>query len=100
MATFRRLIDPGGLSAHLDRLRSTLEALRERLRAAVAGAVGDSVAGLVRDAIQAVLAGTMPVEHDRTFANDRHVQRTPSWRSGEASIWDEPSDDTDWRDDD
>ena len=43
------------LSAHLDRLRDTLERLHGRLKEAVAEAVGGSAAAAVKDAVLAAL---------------------------------------------
>jgi len=64
MYSLRSLIDPGGrsLAFHLDRLRRTLDGFRQRLRLAVAGALGQTVADVVRDAVAGLLdeAGTEP----------------------------------------
>jgi hypothetical protein len=43
------------LLAHLDRLCATLDALSERLRDAVAQALGQTIAGTVQEAVRAVL---------------------------------------------
>jgi hypothetical protein len=43
------------LSGHIDRLRDTLGALGERLRAAIAQAIGGTVAGAVQDAVYLLL---------------------------------------------
>ena len=58
MRSFRSLIDPGGrsLAFHLDRLCLTLDALTARLRTALAEAVSQSAAGVVRDTVQGLLA--------------------------------------------
>jgi hypothetical protein len=58
MRSFRALIDPGGrsLAFHLDRLCLTLDALAARLRTALAEAVSQSAAGVVRDTVQGLLA--------------------------------------------
>jgi hypothetical protein len=55
--SFPSLIGKAGQSVikHLDRLRATLDELREHLREAVVQAVGHSVAGAVRDAVHAAL---------------------------------------------
>ncbi len=45
------------LSRHLDRLRSTFDELRDRVRDAAVQAIGHSVAGAVRDSICAFLEG-------------------------------------------
>ncbi len=45
------------LAHHLDRLHSTLNELRERLREAVVQAIGQSASGAVRDAVHLVLEG-------------------------------------------
>ncbi|HVS38480.1 MAG TPA: hypothetical protein VMS17_23175 [Gemmataceae bacterium] len=68
------------LSAHLDRLRDTLERLHGRLREAVAEAVGGSVASTAQDAVREALVhpAVAPVENSRSF-------RRPS------RPWDEPN---------
>ena len=56
MRSWRSLIDPGGrLSRSLDRLRLTLDAIGTRLREAVAAAVGDTVASVVRTTVRDLL---------------------------------------------
>jgi hypothetical protein len=57
MPSFRSLIDPRGrtLGYHLDRLRRTLDGYRERLRQALAGALGEAVSDFVREAVTALL---------------------------------------------
>jgi hypothetical protein len=64
MRSLRSLIDPGGgsLSYHVGRLRDTLSGLAGRLRAAVSAAVGEAVAGAVRDAAPA------EEQHDGRYA--------------------------------
>jgi hypothetical protein len=54
------------LSGHLLRLRRTLDALGRRFRDSVAVAVGQTVAGAVREAVHAMLSdfsGTLPITH-------------------------------------
>ena len=54
------------LSAHLDRLRETLERLHGRLKEAVAEAVGGNVAAAVKDAVLAALpANEIPPAYER-----------------------------------
>src|SRR5438270_353530 len=57
MRSLRSLIDPGGrmLAQYLDRLRDTLDTLGTRVRDAVSSAVGETVAGVVRETVRAVL---------------------------------------------
>lgn len=58
MPSIRSVIHPGGrlLTRHLNRLSEMLDNFRERLREAVSAAVGDMVAGVVRETIRAILA--------------------------------------------
>ena len=44
------------LAAHFGRLRQTLDGFGQRLREAIASAVGESVAGTVRETVRAALA--------------------------------------------
>jgi hypothetical protein len=52
------------LGRHLDRLRHTFDELRDRVRDAAVQAIGQSIAGAVRDSIRAFLEGaaTRPLE--------------------------------------
>jgi hypothetical protein len=74
MPSFRALLDAGGrsLARHLDRLRHTLDTLGQRLRDALAHAVGQAVAGAVQEAVHVVLANrpspARPVPFDRPRA--------------------------------
>jgi hypothetical protein len=66
MNSSRDWLDPGGRmpGRRLDQLRSSLDRLAARLRAAVAEAVGESLGGLVRDAVLGALARLSGHEHD------------------------------------
>jgi hypothetical protein len=79
MRNLRSLIDPGGRSLiyHLDRLRQTLDALTARLRAAVAEAVSQAAAGVVRDTIQGMLAD--PSVREKPRYRDDYGPRRNSW---------------------
>jgi hypothetical protein len=48
------------LAGHLNRLRDTLDLLSERLRDAIARAVGQHVAGAAQEAVESLLADTLP----------------------------------------
>jgi hypothetical protein len=85
MNPYRRQGDPGGrmLDRRLDQLYSSLDDLAARLRTAVAQAVGESLGGLVRDAVLSALArlaGNPP---------DSEPVPTPSRRWYEPGGWDE-----------
>jgi hypothetical protein len=90
------------LAAHLDQLRSTIDALGGRLRDAVAQAVGQSVAGTVREAVRALL-GTGPPEPESPYATARTTEPSAWWRDEQdrrwpvsrASPWSDPYDDED-----
>lgn len=58
LPSIRSMIDPGGrlLARHLNRLSETLETFRERLREVVSSAIGDTVAGVVRETVRTILA--------------------------------------------
>jgi hypothetical protein len=58
MPAIRSLLGPGRrlLARHLSRLSATLETFAARLRAAVSAAVGETVSGLARETIRALLA--------------------------------------------
>jgi hypothetical protein len=83
------------LSGHIDRLRDTLGALGERLRAAIAQAIGGTVAGAVQDAVYLLLE--IPDESSSRPSHDRSLR--PAWRGTEDEGW--PwHEDRDDRDDD
>ena len=65
------------LGRHLDRLRSTFDELRDRVRDAAVQAIGQSVAGAVRDSLRAFLEGvaTRPPESCRRPRG--HARRLP-----------------------
>lgn len=95
MPSIRAVIDPGGrwLARHLTRLSETLESFGTRLREAVASAVGETVGGIVRETVRAVLAeeplsSTPPKRYVPTPRSSR-----PLWESS-----DYPEDDR-WYDD-
>ena len=71
------------LSGHLDRLRRRVDDLRERLREAVAHALGEVVAGAVQEAAHAVLAD-LPARPDAPG-------RRP-WSRDPPPLWHEPLD--------
>jgi hypothetical protein len=67
------------VGSHLDRLRDTLDELRQRLRDAVVHAVGQSLAGVVRDSLRAFFEG---------LAASRR-EAAPPWHS---ERWRQPDD--------
>src|ERR1700676_2587775 len=69
------------LAGHVGRLRDTLELLRERLREAVARAVGQTAAGAARDAVHSLLAHS-PADPDWS---DR-----PSYARPSSGTWADP----------
>jgi hypothetical protein len=71
------------LSGHIDRLRDTLGALGERLRAAIAQAIGGTVAGAVQDAVYLLLE--VPDEPHSRPSHDRSLR--PAWRGPEDEDW-------------
>jgi hypothetical protein len=75
------MIRPGrrALVRHLSRLSDTLETFGERLRDAVASAVGETVAGVVRETVRAMLAeeGTIQSSQARYAPPPRHPR--PLW---------------------
>jgi hypothetical protein len=74
------------LAAHLDHLRCTIDALAGRLRDAVAQAVGQSVAGTVREVVRALL-GTGPPERESPFAATRTPEPSAWWRDEQERRW-------------
>jgi hypothetical protein len=68
------------LSGHIDRLRDTLG---ERLRAAIAQAIGGTVAGAVQDAVYLLLEA--PDETPSRSPHDRSLR--PAWRGQEDEDW-------------
>jgi hypothetical protein len=95
MPSIRSMIAPGRrlLARHLTRLGETLETFGQRLREAVSSAVGETVAGIVRETVRAVLAEqpTIPT------GSERFVQRPRPPRP----LWERPDDlqDEPWFDD-
>jgi hypothetical protein len=88
------------LATHLDSLRCTIDGLAGRLREAVAQAVGQSVAGTVREAVRALL-GTDPPEPESPFTAARTGEPSAWWRDDHdrrwpvtpANPWSDPYDD-------
>lgn len=70
------------LARHLDTLASSFDLIGERLREAIADAVGRTVADGVGEAVLAALSGPDAASH-------RHRSSSCSW-SGRSSGWDEP----------
>jgi hypothetical protein len=71
------------LSGHIDRLRYTLGALGERLRASISQAIGGTVAGAVQDAVYLLLEA--PDEPPSPSSRDRSLR--PAWRGPEDEEW-------------
>jgi hypothetical protein len=77
------------LSAHLDRLRDTLERLHGRLREAVAEAISGSTAGAVKDV---VLAAMLAPEAEPTYASPNYGSSSRPYdqhRYRDGPYWDE-----------
>ena len=72
------------LSAHLDRLRETLDRLHGRLREAVAEAVSGSTAGAVKDAVLAAMLApdVSPPYESPTFRTSSRPYDQPRYRDG------------------
>ena len=89
MPAIPAMIDPGGrlLARHLKRLGETLESFGSRLRDAVASAVGETLSGIVRETLRAVLAEqpTFPASPGRYDRPPRPAR--PSW--AEREDWEE-----------
>jgi len=75
------------LAERLDRLRATLDTLRERLRAAVCEAIGQTVAGAVHDAVHAVLGATTSHEERPSHYYLAPDASRPWWRDPEERPW-------------
>jgi hypothetical protein len=67
------------LARHLTRLSETLETFTERLREAVSAAVGETVAGIVRETIRTVLADQQSVSTSSETYAPSPGQRRPLW---------------------
>jgi hypothetical protein len=83
------------LAGRLDQLRQTLATLQERLRGAIARAIGQSVAGAVQEAVAAVLDAPLPFRDSPGWGAGTAAPARPFWREAEGS-WDE--DREDWYD--
>jgi hypothetical protein len=81
-------LDSGGLLERLDQLRSSLEVLGGRLRAAVAQALGETLGGVVRDTVLLLL--------DRLAGSSS--SHTPEPTPLAVRGWDEPSGQHNWSD--
>src|SRR4051794_40102769 len=83
------------LTNSLDRLRHTLDTLGDRLRDAVSSAVGETVAGVVRHTMHALLAG--PANIPRDPPRYRHLPPNPHplWVSPQEPDDGQPFDDLD-----
>jgi hypothetical protein len=66
------------LGRHIDRLRSTFDELRDRVRDAAVQAIGQSVAGAVRDSIRAFLEGVAIQPHEGLSSS--WSRSPPSWQ--------------------
>jgi hypothetical protein len=92
MRGFRSWLDPAGpwLAGHLRRLRYTLDELIDRLREALARAIGDNVAGAVHEAVRALLSDA-PTHPQVEYRSTYRPTRSPSaWNDpDESSIWEE-----------
>jgi hypothetical protein len=77
----RSMIDPGGrrLARHLNRLSDTLESFGRRLRDAVSSAVGETVSGIVRETVRALLdeRPSVPASSERFTPSSQY--RHQSW---------------------
>src|SRR5262249_10265064 len=91
MPPIRSMIDPGRPlpARHLTRPGETLETFGARLREAVSSAVGETVAGIVRETVRAVLAEqpTIPSLSERFLQRPRHPP--PLWERPD-DLQDEP----------
>jgi hypothetical protein len=67
------------LARHLTRLSETLETIGERLRDAVSAAVGETVAGIVRETVRAVLADRPTVLTSSERYSPSPGRRRPLW---------------------
>ena len=74
------------LSAHLDRLRQTLDSLGQQLRDALARAVAQTVESAVREAVHTALDAPLP---------DHRLTSRSAWLpKGNPALWEEPEDRT------
>jgi hypothetical protein len=96
MRSYNDWLDPGGgrLSNRLDQLRDSLESLNRRLRITVAEAIGETLGGLVHDAVFRVLDQLTRSDADadptrrtspgwdpsRTYYEEDELQQTAHWR--------------------
>jgi hypothetical protein len=87
MPSFGSVFGPGNriLARHLSRLGETLESFAARLRDAVSSAVGETVSGIVRETVRAVL------DHQQNAppASGRNV-RSPQYRRPAWEMADDP----------
>jgi hypothetical protein len=95
MDSLRSLIDPrgGSLAYHLDRLRWTLDGFRQRLREAVADALGQTMGGLVRDAVASLLdegGNEPPLPH---YPPPRSPRQSALWDRPETVLHEDDPDD-------
>lgn len=82
---------PRTLAERLARLNDGLQALGERLRASIAGIVGEAVADAARDAVRGLLGGEEPPpdpyrdRHYRDDVDDPWGHEGGRWREGDES---------------
>lgn len=87
---------PRTLSERLERLNDNLQSLGERLKASIAGLLGETIADAVRDSVRGLLGGR---EAPPTPYRDRRDYHTPDhYREGEDDSWGE--DDRRWEEED
>ncbi len=97
MAIFR---PPAGLTRnlladHLTRLTDTLERLDERLREGIAGAVGQTVAAAIREALLMLLAQDAGIPR----CPSRYPERASAWDDRDQRMYaDDPKDERSWWD--
>ena len=88
MNPYRRWGEPGGrmLDRRLDQLCSSLDDLGARLRTTVAQAVGESLGGLVRDAVLSALArlSGRPADSEPAPPPARRWYEPGGWEGGDA----------------
>lgn len=75
------------LAARLDRLRDTLDGLRQRLREAVVRSVGETVGAAVREALGAVLVHGAPDEEKYVYDSPPHYHDPPLWHDQREPHW-------------
>jgi hypothetical protein len=78
---------PRTLTARLARLNDNLQALGDRLKASIAGVVGDAIADAVRDAVRSLLGGK-EAPHD-PYSDQREHRTRDHYRDGEDDFWGE-----------